>query len=187
MRSAPEEEGPLRAAGAPVAAPAWDRSDTRADPDEPAWMALREYAAAQARVLVEEDHAARRSDTEAVPRIRLAARRLQGALETFRPLLEAGWRLWRQAAEEADRLRYAVEAGTPLLGVEAEAFADRLEALPATLVTHRDALDSAAAARAAAATPRIAPSTSFALGAVYAAERAAAAATSGELAELWPR
>ncbi|MYX71600.1 metal-binding protein, partial [Streptomyces sp. SID3915] len=51
---------------------------------------------------------------------------------------------------------------------------------------HQDAADAAAAASAAARTPRIAPATAYALGVLHAAQRHEVEAARGVFRETWP-
>lgn len=63
----------------------------------------------------------------------------------------------------------------------------RLATAGTALDRHRDAVEAAEAAAAAARTPRIAPATAYALGVLHAGQRQEAEAALREFAELWNR
>lgn len=72
-------------------------------------------------------------------------------------------------------------------GAPADAPDPRLGATSTALDRHRDAVEAAEAAAAAARTPRIAPATAYALGVLHAGQRQEAEAAGREFGKLWER
>lgn len=99
--------------------------------------------------------------------------------EAMEPYNEAQDALWHQARLLLRLHRYAHEM---LRGTPDPALAGPGHALD----LHRDAAEAAAAAAAAARTPRIAPTTAYALGVLHADQRHEVEAARGVFRENWP-
>jgi CHAD domain-containing protein len=93
---------------------------------------------------------------------------------------------WHQTQILARHGRDAAEFCAPVFGQPARMLGRQLERVTEILGRHQDAALAAQEAHAAAATPRIAPSTSFALGVLHATERAAVASARRDLTDVWP-
>ncbi|MGA6873389.1 CHAD domain-containing protein [[Kitasatospora] papulosa] len=100
--------------------------------------------------------------------------------EAVEPYNEAHDALWHQARQLLRLHRYAHEL---LRGAPDPALVGPGHALE----LHRDAAEAAAAASAAARTPRIAPATAYALGVLHADQRHEVEAARGVFREAWPR
>ncbi|MFE9697618.1 CHAD domain-containing protein [Streptomyces sp. NPDC006270] len=99
--------------------------------------------------------------------------------EGTEPYNEAQDAAWHQARLLLRLHRYAHEV---VLGAAAPALAGPVHALD----LHRDAVEAAEAAAAAARTPRIAPATAYALGVLHADQRHEAEAARAAFRETWP-
>jgi CHAD domain-containing protein len=115
-------------------------------------------------------------------------------LSTYRKLSQSVERLdpagadeeWHQVRFLAKHCRHAAESCVPVFGQPARMLGRQLERVTEILGVHQDAVLAAQAAQDAAATPRIAASTSFVLGVLHATERAAVASARRDLGDVWP-
>lgn len=93
---------------------------------------------------------------------------------------------WHRTRITAKRARYTVEACVPVFGGKARKLARQLEHVTELLGQHQDAAIAADLARQLALTTRGAR-TPFALGVLYAQQRAEVAALRREFVDTWPR
>ncbi len=115
-----------------------------------------------------------------------AWRRLEKQARRLHDELEGHDDHWHRTRITAKRARYTVEACVPVFGGPAKKLARQLEQVTEMLGQHQDAAIAAELARQLALTTRGARAP-FALGVLYAQQRAEVAALRHEFVEAWPR